>query len=145
MKLEKNTQHNHPELGMITIVDFISYGNGTNKIAYTKGLHGGVQYLELTDEQIENDFGIKTESVVKISAEEPKILHEEKPNVLTNTTDSMREMLFDTLRGLRDGSVTPETAKAVNETSQSIINTLKVELDYIKITGRNGYKPKLIQ
>jgi hypothetical protein len=123
---------------MITIVDFISYGNGTNKIIYTKGLHGGVQYLELTDKQIENDFGIKTESVVKIP-------NEEKPNILTNTTDSMREMLFDTLRGLHDGSVTPETAKAVNETSQSIINTLKVELDYIKITGRNGYKPKLIQ
>jgi hypothetical protein len=138
MKLEKNTQHNHSRLGMITIVDFISYGNGTNKIIYTKGLHGGVQYLELTDKQIENDFGIKTESVVKIP-------NEEKPNILTNTTDSMREMLFDTLRGLHDGSVTPETAKAVNETSQSIINTLKVELDYIKITGRNGYKPKLIQ
>lgn len=45
--------------------------------------------------------------------------------------------LFDTLRGLKDGSLKPEVAQAINDTAQTIINSAKVEVDHMKVAG--GY------
>lgn len=52
-----------------------------------------------------------------------------------NDIAALRETLFETLRGLKDGSVSPEKARAINETGQTIINTAKVEVEYLKQTG----------
>ena len=52
-----------------------------------------------------------------------------------NDIGAMRSILFDTLRGIKDGSVEIEKAKAVCETSQTIINSVRAEIDFAKVTG----------
>lgn len=46
----------------------------------------------------------------------------------------LREILFDTLKELknRDSELDIERAKAINEISQTVINSAKVEVDYLK-------------
>jgi hypothetical protein len=55
-----------------------------------------------------------------------------------NTIKELREHLFDALRGLKDGSMKIETAQAMSEVSQTIINSAKMEVDYIKATGNTS-------
>lgn len=57
-----------------------------------------------------------------------------------NDIIELRKVLFDTLRGLRDKQdpMDLDRAKAINETSQSIINSVKVEVDHMKLTGGKG-------
>lgn len=57
---------------------------------------------------------------------------------MSNDIDALRAHLFDTLRGLKDGSVPIEKAKAMSDVAQTIINTAKVEVDYAKATGTKG-------
>lgn len=52
-----------------------------------------------------------------------------------NDITELRTHLFDTLRGLKDGSMKRETAQAINDTAQTIINTAKVEVDHMKVVG----------
>ena len=56
-----------------------------------------------------------------------------------NDINALRDALFDTLRGLRDKEkpLDIERAKAINETAQTIINSAKVEIDHMKLTGGN--------
>jgi hypothetical protein len=98
--------------------------------------------MERTDIQVKEQFREKSDVPV---SEKQQVVIVEETNQLKDTTEEMRSTLFEVIRGLKDGSIKPETAKAINETSQTIINSIKVELDYVKITGRNGHKPKLIQ
>ncbi|MCK2097249.1 hypothetical protein [Thauera aromatica] len=53
----------------------------------------------------------------------------------TNTMDTLRAHLFDTLAGIRAGDIDIDRAKAVCEVSQTIINTAKAESDFAKATG----------
>ncbi len=48
----------------------------------------------------------------------------------------LREAMFDTLQALKDGKITVEQAKAMSEIGQVIINSAKVEVDYIR--ANNG-------
>lgn len=53
--------------------------------------------------------------------------------------NAMRTDLFDVLRGLKNGSIDVATAKAINETAQVLINSAKVEVDFLKVTnGKAG-------
>lgn len=54
--------------------------------------------------------------------------------------DKLRDHLFATLDGLRDKAnpISVEQAKAVAEVSQTIINSAKVEVEYLKATGGKG-------
>ncbi|MDP2786638.1 MAG: hypothetical protein Q8O79_00965 [Pseudomonadota bacterium] len=52
-----------------------------------------------------------------------------------NDISALRDVLFETLRGLKDDSVSPEKARAINETGQTIINSAKLEVEFIKATG----------
>lgn len=54
---------------------------------------------------------------------------------MSNDIAELRTHLFDTLRGLKDGSMTLETAQAINGTAQTLINTAKVEVEHIKVAG----------
>lgn len=51
---------------------------------------------------------------------------------MSRNINDLREALFDSLDMLKDGKMTVEQAKAISEMSQVIINTAKVEVDYIK-------------
>lgn len=54
--------------------------------------------------------------------------------------DDLREVLFATLEDLRDKEkpMDIERAKAVSEIGQVIINSAKVEVDHMKVSGSAG-------
>lgn len=55
---------------------------------------------------------------------------------MTQTASGMeliRNALLDTLKGIQAGTITPETAKAVNALCQTGINAAKVEVDYLHL------------
>jgi hypothetical protein len=58
-----------------------------------------------------------------------------------NTLDGLRSELFATLRALRAGKIKLADAKGVADLSQAIINTAKVEVDFIKAVGPRNARP----
>jgi len=57
---------------------------------------------------------------------------------MNENIDTLRTHLFDAMKGLKDGSMTVEKAKAMSDIAQTIINSAKVEVDYIKATDAKG-------
>lgn len=57
---------------------------------------------------------------------------------MSNNINDLRQHLFDALKGLKDKSVDIETARAISDIAQVIVNTAKVEVDYAKATGSKG-------
>lgn len=57
---------------------------------------------------------------------------------MSNNLSELNTILFDTLRGLKDGSVTKEQAQAVTNVGNAIINNSKVQLDAFKLTRGKG-------
>lgn len=59
---------------------------------------------------------------------------------MSNTIHDLRTHLFATLDGLRDkqNPMDIDRAKAVAEVAQTIINSAKVEVDHLRITGQTG-------
>ena len=57
-----------------------------------------------------------------------------------NDIAELRASLFDTLRALSDKSnpMQIDRAKAINETAQTIINSVKAEYDALKVIGGSG-------
>jgi hypothetical protein len=60
-----------------------------------------------------------------------------------NNFDSMRDILFDTMREVKSGVLDIEKAKSISSVGQTIINSVKVEIDFLKLTG-SSEKPKMI-
>lgn len=54
---------------------------------------------------------------------------------MSQSIEDLREALFATLQGVKDGSIDVEKARAVNELGKTLCDTAKVEVDYIKATG----------
>lgn len=56
-----------------------------------------------------------------------------------NTIQALREELFETLRAIKNANAPMdiERARAVNDVAQTIINSAKVEVDAMKVTGSN--------
>jgi len=59
---------------------------------------------------------------------------------MSNTIEALREELFGTLRALRsaDNPMDIERAKAVVNVADAIIDSAKVEVDYMRVTGAVG-------
>lgn len=57
---------------------------------------------------------------------------------MSNDITELRTHLFDTLRGLKDGTMQVDTAKAINQTAQSIIDSARVEVDALAVIGGQG-------
>ena len=47
----------------------------------------------------------------------------------------LRAQLFATLRGVKDGSLDLDKARAINDVAKTIVDTAKVEVDYLRTTG----------
>jgi hypothetical protein len=62
---------------------------------------------------------------------------------MSNDINTLREALFATLAGLREGTTSIEQAKAISELSQTIINSAKVEVDYLRVRGGEESSPFL--
>ena len=56
---------------------------------------------------------------------------------MKNTMDDLRNHLFTTIEALQDPDqpMEVERAKAINQTAQTLINSAKVEVDFIEATG----------
>lgn len=58
--------------------------------------------------------------------------------------NELRDYLFSALRGLKDGSIKIDQARAMSDVAQTIINTAKVEVEYLRVTGQDqgtGFVP----
>lgn len=55
---------------------------------------------------------------------------------MSNTTDDLRTILFDTMRAVRNGKCDIATAKAVSDLGQTVINTVKAETEFARATGQ---------
>lgn len=54
---------------------------------------------------------------------------------MSKSIEDLREALFATLQGVKDGSIDIDRARAVNELGKTICDTAKVEVDYLKASG----------
>jgi hypothetical protein len=54
-----------------------------------------------------------------------------------NNFDSMREIIFDSMKMVKERKLTPDEAKSISILGQTIINSVKVEVDFIKASGSN--------
>lgn len=52
--------------------------------------------------------------------------------------NELRKILFDAIRDVKDGKLDPAKAKVIQELGQTLVNSAKVETDYLKVTGRKG-------
>lgn len=52
-----------------------------------------------------------------------------------HTIAGLRARLFETIDGVRSGSVDVQQAKVIGELAQVITNTARVEVDYLKATS----------
>lgn len=52
---------------------------------------------------------------------------------MSNDITELREHLFDTLRGLKSGSVDIDKARAVSDVAKTIIDSAKVEVDFMRV------------
>jgi len=62
-----------------------------------------------------------------------------------NKIEDLRNHLFATLESLADSSMDIERAKAISDVAQVIVNSAKIEVDFIKATGRSegtGFIPE---
>lgn len=50
----------------------------------------------------------------------------------------LRALLFETLRGVKAGSIDLDRARAINELGKSLIDSAKVEVDYLRVTDAAG-------
>ena len=54
-----------------------------------------------------------------------------------NKIEDLRNHLFETLERLKEGDIDIATAKAMADVGQVIINSAKIEIDFIRVTGSN--------
>ncbi|BES72192.1 hypothetical protein RE428_32100 [Marinobacter nanhaiticus D15-8W] len=57
---------------------------------------------------------------------------------MKNKIEDLRDHLFETLEKLKDGDIDIERAKAVSGVAQTIINSAKVEIDYLRVTEQRS-------
>lgn len=57
---------------------------------------------------------------------------------MSNKVEHLRQILFDTIKGLNAGDIKPEQAKIIGELTQVVVNSAKVEVDFIRATNGRG-------
>jgi hypothetical protein len=53
---------------------------------------------------------------------------------MSKTIEDLREHLFAAIAGVKNGTVSLEQAKTIGDLSQVVVNTAKVEVDYLRAT-----------
>lgn len=54
---------------------------------------------------------------------------------MNDNITALRAILFDTLRGVKAGTVELDKARTISDISARLIETAKVEVDYLRATG----------
>ena len=59
---------------------------------------------------------------------------------MSNDINQLRDIMFETLKSLKDQAqpLDVERAKAISNAAQVIINSVKVEIDYLRVSGGTG-------
>lgn len=57
---------------------------------------------------------------------------------MKNKIEDLRNHLFEALEMLKDGEMDVDRAKAVSGVAQTIINSAKVEVDYLRLTEQRS-------
>ncbi len=52
--------------------------------------------------------------------------------------DDLRELLFETIEGVKAGTLDVDRAKVIGDLSQVMVNTAAVEVKYAQATGQKG-------
>ena len=52
--------------------------------------------------------------------------------------DDLRAVLFETIAAVRDGSMPLDRAKTISDLSQVMVNSAKVEVEFVKATSSDG-------
>jgi len=52
--------------------------------------------------------------------------------------DDLRELLFETIEGVKTGKLDIDRAKVIGDLSQVMVNTAAVEVKYAQATGQKG-------
>ena len=62
---------------------------------------------------------------------------------MAHTLEDLREHLFETLQALRDKEQPMDIARAraISEVAQTVINSAKAEVDYVRATEKRGSLP----
>lgn len=55
---------------------------------------------------------------------------------MANNIEELRSILFDTIREVKRGEIDLDKAKSIENLSQTIINSAKVEVDYMRVTDK---------
>lgn len=66
---------------------------------------------------------------------------------MSNTIADLRKHLFDTIAGLKDGKMEIDRAKTIADVAQVVINSAKVEVDFMRMRGDDskgtGFIPEI--
>lgn len=54
---------------------------------------------------------------------------------MSKSIGDLRETLFATLEAVKTGAIDIEKSKQINEVAKTIVDTAKVEVDYLRVTG----------
>jgi hypothetical protein len=54
---------------------------------------------------------------------------------MSKTLNDLRDTLFATLQAVKDGSLDLDKARVVNEIGKTLVDTAKVEVDYLRTAG----------
>ena len=57
---------------------------------------------------------------------------------MKNSIEDLRNHMFETIELLKNGEIDSKDAKAITNAAQTIINSAKVEVDFIKAMGGIG-------
>lgn len=57
---------------------------------------------------------------------------------MKNKIEDLRNHLFETIELIKDGEIDIDKAKTIAELAQVVVNSAKIEVDYLKITHGNG-------
>lgn len=63
---------------------------------------------------------------------------------MAKSSSDLRDRLFDAIDAVKNGSMTVEQARAVGDLAQVIVNTAKVEIDYLHRAGGPGAASKFL-
>lgn len=77
-------------------------------------------------------FGIWTKTNTKAELrKEPR----SKSTEMKNKIQDLRDHLFETIEKLKDGEIDLDKAKAIAEIAQVVVNSAKVEVDFLRAVG----------
>jgi hypothetical protein len=57
---------------------------------------------------------------------------------MARNIEDLRELLFETIEGVKSGKLDIDRAKVIGDLSQVIVNSAKAEVEYTRLTGYKG-------